>query len=121
MLASGSADNTVILWDPQSRQRLGEPLRGHDGSVSSVTFSLDGRMLASGSADNTVILWDPQSGQPIGEPLRGHGGPVSSVTFSPDGRMLASGSADNTVILWDPPERPANWRAPQGTWWLAGV
>jgi hypothetical protein len=30
MLASWSGDGTVILWDPQSHQQLGEPLRGGD-------------------------------------------------------------------------------------------
>ena len=37
---------------------LGEPLRGHGGSVRSVSFSPDGKTLASGSLDNTIIFWD---------------------------------------------------------------
>jgi WD40 repeat protein len=103
MLASGGHDSTVILWDTQSHQRIGELLRDHDGLVvSSVAFSPDGKILASGGHDSTVILWDIQSGQRIGEPLRDHGGlGVSGVAFSPDGKILASGGYDNTVILWD--------------------
>ena len=59
MLASGGGDGTVILWDLQSRQQVGEPLRGYDGQgVSSVAFSPDGRMLASGGYGGTMILWD---------------------------------------------------------------
>jgi WD40 repeat protein len=105
MLASGSRDSDVILWDPQTGQQIGEPLGGHDDWVNSVAFSLDGRMLTSGSSDNNVILWDPQTGQQIGEPLRGHDVlgdvGVGSVAFSPNVRVLASGSGDNIVILWD--------------------
>ena len=57
-LASGSLDNTVHLWDVESRKTLGEPLTGHTKSVYSVAFSADGKTLASSSMDNTVRLWD---------------------------------------------------------------
>jgi WD40 repeat protein len=116
MLASGSGDGTIILWDLQTRPGrvpgrieepfIGEPLKGHNGLVSSVAFSPDSRMLASGSGDGTVILWDLQT-RPgkvpewLGEPLKGHDGGISSVAFSADSRMLASGSGDGTIILWD--------------------
>src|SRR5262249_13053130 len=58
MLASGSQDTTVRLWDMASRRPLGEPLKGHSLGVTSVTFSPDGNMLASASFDRTVRLWD---------------------------------------------------------------
>ena len=106
-LASGSAGNTVRLWDvadPAHPRALGEPLTGPTGAVYSVAFSPDGRTLASGSNDNTVRLWDvadPAHPRALGEPLTGPTGAVYSVAFSPDGRTLASGSNDNTVRLWD--------------------
>jgi predicted amidohydrolase len=101
ILASGSWDKTLILWDVASRQPLGQPLTGHTNTVRSVAFSPDGRTLASGSDDNTLILWDVASRQPLGQPLTGHTKSVVSVAFSPDGKILASGSDDNTLILWD--------------------
>ncbi|MGC1377644.1 MAG: hypothetical protein WA821_15525 [Anaerolineales bacterium] len=58
MLASGSYDKTVILWDIATGQPIGQPLKGHTDSVNSVAFSPDGKTLASGSSDNTIILWD---------------------------------------------------------------
>jgi len=106
-LASGSTDHTVILWDVETHQPIGLPLKGHGIWVSSVAFSPDGNVLASGSTDNTVILWDVKTHQPIREPLKEHGNAVSSVAFSPDGNILASGSADHTIILWD--VNPQSW------------
>ncbi len=101
ILASGSADNTIILWNAITHQPLGLPLTGHAGSVWSVALSPDGKILASGSGDNTVMLWDVTTRQPLGSPLRGHTGSVVSVALSGDGRILASGSEDGTIILWD--------------------
>jgi WD40 repeat protein len=100
-LVSGSADKTLRLWDAQTGQPIGEPLRGHEGSVLSVAFSPDGTRLVSGSDDETLRLWDVQTRQPLGLPLRGHERWVSSVAFSSDGCRLVSGSADKTIRLWD--------------------
>ncbi|OQD93842.1 hypothetical protein PENVUL_c167G05014, partial [Penicillium vulpinum] len=100
LLASGSYDETVRLWDPATGA-LTQTLEGHSSSVGSVAFSSDGRLLASGSNNETVRLWDPATGA-LTQTLEGHSSPVRSVAFSPDGRLLASGSYDETVRLWDP-------------------
>ena len=99
LLASGSGDNTVRLWDTATGG-LQQTLEGHSGWVSSVAFSPDGRLLVYGSGDNTVRLWDIATGG-LQQTLEGHSAPVYSVAFSPNGRLLASGSQDNTVRLWD--------------------
>ncbi|KAI3113559.1 hypothetical protein CBS147330_9834 [Penicillium roqueforti] len=99
LLASGSVDNTVRLWDTATGS-LQQTLEGHSAPVWSVAFSPDGRMLASGSDDNIVRLCDPVTGA-LQQTLEGHSDWVRSVAFSPDGRLLASGSNDNTVRLWD--------------------
>jgi WD40 repeat protein len=107
ILASGSNDYTIGLWDVTSRQPLGEPLQGHSDAVIIVAFSPDGKILASGSSDKTIRLWDVDSRQPLGEPLQGHSDHVESVAFSSDGKTLASGSSDNTIRLWD--VNPQSW------------
>ena len=100
LLASGSMDKTVRLWNPDTGQPL-RRLEGHDDMVCSVRFSQGSQLLASGSSDKTVRLWNPDTGQQL-RILQGHDHAVWSVSFSPDGRLLASGSVDKTVRLWNP-------------------
>jgi WD40 repeat protein len=104
LLASGSLDWTVRLWDTHTRECVAV-LEGHTWTVLSVAFSPDGRLLASASYDGTVQLWDVverRATSPID--VLQHTDWVWSVSFSPDGRQLASGSSDCKVRLWSVPE-----------------
>jgi len=57
ILASGSWDGTVKLWDVQSGEVI-HSLEGHSDWVRSVAFSPDGTKLASGSFDRTIKIWE---------------------------------------------------------------
>ena len=48
LVASGSGDQTVRLWEASTGREL-KKLEGHGESVSSVAFSPDGKLVASGS------------------------------------------------------------------------
>ena len=64
-IVSGSADNTVRLWNADTGQPIGQPITGHTDTVYSVAFSPDGNTVVSGSLDKTMRLWlaypDPAS------------------------------------------------------------
>jgi len=93
LIASGSSDNTVKLW-----QRDGsflKTLTGHQKSVNSVSFSRDGELIASASSDKTIKLWTREG--TLLKTLQGQSS-FNSVSFSRD--ILASGSSDNTIKLW---------------------
>ena len=99
LLASGSSDDTIKLWDVATGEEI-RTLTGHTNIVYSVSFSPDGNTLASGSWDDTIKLWNVDTGKEI-RTLTGHTDDVYSVSFSPDGTLLASGSSDDTIKLWD--------------------
>ena len=57
LVAAGSLDTVVRLWDVQTGQLI-ERLVGHKDSVYSVAFTPDGKGLVSGSLDCTLKHWD---------------------------------------------------------------
>src|SRR5205085_698352 len=62
MLASGSGDDTVKLWEVASGKLL-RSFEGHKETIFSVAFDPLGQTLASGSSDHTVKLWEVTSGK----------------------------------------------------------
>ena len=105
-VASGSDDDSVILWDVTTGKR--KSILGN--RFQSVAYSPDGRTIAAGSVEGTVRLWDAISGVPK-TTLKGHIGRVDSVAFNEKGTLLASGStgryhhgggwSGTKVLLWD--------------------
>ncbi|EPQ56333.1 hypothetical protein GLOTRDRAFT_128279 [Gloeophyllum trabeum ATCC 11539] len=101
LIVSGSDNKTIRLWNAQTGEAVGQPLRGHHQVVNSVAFSPDGKLIVSGSDDMTIRLWNAQTGEAVHEPLRGHHQSVSSVAFCPNGKLIVSGSDDMTIRLWN--------------------
>jgi RNA polymerase sigma factor (sigma-70 family) len=101
MLALGTADDPSLqLWDLASGKCMNRfDQRPHDGIITSLAFSRDGRLLAAGRG-NRIVLWDAASGR---ERVRFEGpmGLVNGVAFTSDAKMLVAASADGNARIFD--------------------
>jgi WD40 repeat protein len=92
----------VILTRPQPPDFvLDRTFKGHNGWVTAVTFSPDGRRLASGSWDRTLKFWEVSTGEQLGAVAHDMK-EVQALAFSRDGRWLATESSSDTTSLRDP-------------------
>src|SRR5262249_40409961 len=73
----------ISLWRLDTHRQGGSQLLGHEGAVTRLAFSLNGRILASGDNTGNIILWDVKAGKRLGLPLTRHKTPISSLAFSP--------------------------------------
>ncbi|SRR6266487_1657074 len=107
-IASGSADETVHVWDPWNGNRLFKYVSHspYGGNVNTVAWSPDSKRVASGYAyySGAVEVWNV--GNQNYDSYEGHAnssGGVKAVAWSPDGKYIASGggSGDGTVQVWN--------------------
>jgi COMPASS component SWD1 len=61
-LASGRVDGTVVVWDLET-MGVARKLRGHNKSVTSLSWSQCGRYLLSTCQGWKAILWDLENGK----------------------------------------------------------
>ncbi len=97
---TASAEAEDALYRALQASQLQMILAGHDGPVTAVSFSPDGRFIATSSSDTSVRLWDAATGQTL-YTLQDHDRPVTDVAFSPDGTRLVSAGEDGRIVVWN--------------------
>ncbi|TFK72834.1 WD40 repeat-like protein [Pluteus cervinus] len=100
---SGSKDQSIIIWNVETGQQVGNRLQGHTSIVTSVGFSSSDEYVVSASDDKTVRIWNLEAGVPTGgtSVLQGHTGCVRTAVFSPNNKYVASGSDDRSIRIWN--------------------
>ncbi|OCL03364.1 F-box/WD repeat-containing protein pof1 [Glonium stellatum] len=95
ILATGSYDATVKIWDIETGKEL-RTLKGHTAGIRCLHF--DDTRLLTGSIDQTIKVWNWRTGECV-KTLEGHRSGIVSLHWSDN--ILASGSMDHTVRIWN--------------------
>jgi WD40 repeat protein/serine/threonine protein kinase len=98
MLSAGN-DNSMKLWDTQTKQCIRE-FKGHSSRINSVCFAPDGKTALSGSDDGDARLWNVASGDCL-HVFAGDGKAILAVCFSPDGKTVLSADSDGKLNFND--------------------
>ncbi len=94
ILASGSDDTTIKLWNPTTGALLGT-LSGHSDRIKSIVITPDGQTTISSSYDNSIKLWNTQTGKEIRTITEKLG--VNAILLTPDGQTLISASGNKKI------------------------
>jgi WD40 repeat protein len=98
LLATGSGEGKVKLWNPESGALMGA-LADVPRAVS-LRFSPDSTALVVCSQVRGVLIFDLATGESRSV-AGGHTEPVWDAEISPDGRSLATASGDQSVRIWE--------------------
>ena len=97
MIASGSDDGTIRLWDTSTgTQMLSIP----SSKTNSLAFSEDDKILASSNDSTKIQLWDISTGKQL-KSLKAKNDSVTVLAFSTDSNILACGNRDGIILLRD--------------------
>ncbi len=83
-MISGSDDQTAKIWNVHTGQRVQN--LNHNGEVTAVAISADGRLALTGGADGRLRLWDIEKGTAVGGEIK-YEGQINDLKFSSDGRF----------------------------------
>ncbi|KAK7827635.1 u5 small nuclear ribonucleoprotein 40 kda protein [Quercus suber] len=107
VVASGSHDKEIFLWNVHEDCKNFMVLKGHKNAVLDLHWTTDGSKIISASPDKTLRAWDVETGKQI-KKMAEHSSFVNSCCPSRRGPpLVVSGSDDGTAKLWDMRQRGA--------------
>ncbi|MET0237849.1 MAG: protein kinase [Kibdelosporangium sp.] len=110
--AGATAEARSALLSSQTDHYRGR-MTGHEGAVSSVAISGDGKVAASGGRDGSLRLWDVPNHRQLTVLADGEGW-YRTVSMSADGRLLlAANVLEAKVTLWSVPDRKLLFTVPE--------
>lgn len=98
ILASGSSDETVRLFNIRTRKEVGR-LMHHEGSITGLSF-YGKKYFFSSSEDGTIGVWQVGRWECL-RTLKGHKGCVNCVSIHPSGKLALSVGKDKTLRTWN--------------------
>jgi WD40 repeat protein len=100
VIATGSYDGMIRLWNASSGDSIGKPLTGHENVVVFVAFSPDDKLLISVSYDS-IRFWHARTGTAVGEPIFPRNEDAFASALSPDSSRIVTGGIEKLLYLWD--------------------
>ena len=97
LIASGSTDQTIKIWNTKNGENL-YTLNGHSFTVISLIQSNNGNLI-SGSYDNTIKIWNLENKICVST-LYGHNNAVWDLIQLKNGKLI-SASWDKTIKIWE--------------------
>ncbi len=99
LLATGSADTTVVFWDLETGEARWSSV-GHWAAVTALTFSEDGEFVLSGGKDFKARDLRVAGGKSTAV-FEGHLGTVNGTAYGPREGTIATVSDDGTFRVWE--------------------
>uniref|UniRef100_A0A1I7SDU8 U3 small nucleolar RNA-associated protein 15 homolog n=1 Tax=Bursaphelenchus xylophilus TaxID=6326 RepID=A0A1I7SDU8_BURXY len=99
LLASGSYDHVVKLWDTRQQDGFAQIVMKHEAPVEKILFSSHDRIIIS-AGGNVVKFWDLAAGGRLIQTLENHNRTVTSLALSQDGKYLLTGGLDRRIHVF---------------------
>jgi WD40 repeat protein len=96
LVASGSQDRTVKLWEARTG-RLLATMAGHTGGVRSVAFAPDGTLLVSAGNDGSILIWSVHARRGLATLRALPDG--DWITYTPEGHFIGSDGITEKVMM----------------------